>query len=131
MSVLPAMVGGWYTCYEACLLAAANESGTSWLHYDPDITSVEMSPRGELVVRSVTWIAFVELVARGDFNGDGWDDMALLSHYGATEGTFGWANFFVVTRTEKDSVLRVIDAETYLCEDDRCEEEYDYLEGVE
>ena len=111
---LPALVNLQPSCHSICQAYFKNKRGVPLTDFE-DIERVEVTNEDKLIVWTPGWRVKMSLVARGDFNSDGLDDILLVSHGGATEGTYGTANLYVLTRDKSGAVLRVIDAKRYLC----------------
>ena len=111
---LPALVNLQPSCHSICQAYYKNKRGVPLTEFE-DIERVEVTNEIELVVWTAIWRTTMMLVARGDFTADGLDDILLVSHGGATGGTYAAANLYVLTRDKPGAVLRVIDAKRYLC----------------
>jgi len=111
---LPALVNLQPSCHSICQAYFKNKRGVPLTDFE-DIERVEITNEDSLVVWTAIWRTTMMLVARGDFTADGLDDILLVSHGGATEGTYSAANLYILTRDKPGAVLRVIDAKRYLC----------------
>ena len=115
MRYLPALVNLQPSCHSICQAYFKNKRGVPLTDFE-DIERVEVTNEDKLIVWTPGWWVKMSLVARGDFNSDGLDDILLVSHGGATEGTYGAADLYVLTRDKYGAVLRVINAKRYLCQ---------------
>ncbi len=111
---LPALVNLQPSCHSICQAFFGNKRGVPLTEFE-DIERIEVTNDNGLVVWTTAWRTTMMLVARGDFTADGLDDILLVSHGGATEGTLRGADLYVLTRDKPGAVLRVIDAKRYLC----------------
>ena len=113
---LPALVNLQASCHQVCQAYFANRRRVPLTEFE-DIERIEVGNEDGLIVWTVGWRVKMSLIARGDFNSDGLDDILLVSHGGATEGTMRGADLHFLTREEPGVVLRVIDAGRHLCPD--------------
>lgn len=116
VNYLPAMVNIYASCSFVCRAFYANRHGVSLAKFD-EIERLELTEKNSLIVWTVGWRIEMTFVARGDFTSDGLDDILLISSGGATKGTMGGAELYLLTRDEPGAVLRVIDPERHLCPD--------------
>ena len=116
VNYLPAMVNIYASCTFVCRAFHANKRGVPLAKFD-EIERLEITDKNSLIVWTGAWRIEMTFVARGDFTSDGLDDLLLLSSGGATEGTMGGAELYLLTRDEPGAVLRVIDPEKHLCPD--------------
>ena len=56
---------------------------------------------------------------------DGVEDMLVLSSGGSISGSGSWAELFLLTRFGPDEVLKIVNAEQYLCADYQCRLSYE------
>lgn len=113
---LPAMVNIYAACSFVCRAFYANRRGVPLAKF-VEIERLKVTDKNSLIVWTVGWRIEMTLVARGDFTSDGLDDILLMSSGGATKGTLGGAELYLLTRDEPDAVLRVINPEKHLCPD--------------
>jgi hypothetical protein len=52
----------------------------------------------------------VELIARGDFNGDTVEDLVIAAFSSLREGSFRQNKYYVLTKCQPDGILRIITA---------------------
>ena len=91
-----------------CRARAANDKGVPWRRFE-DTPLVEVPSAELLVVLTERGGRYLEIVARGDFNGDGWDDV-VVGHSGApSEVSPDKHDLMAMTRTQPDAVLRAIE----------------------
>ena len=119
LEFLPALVNLQVSCEFICYAVAANERGIGFTKFETPLV-VDVRSDDEMVVWTTGWMVILSIVARGDFNADGVDDMLLLANGGATEGTYGASRLYFMTRDAPGAVLRVIGAERELCPDRGC-----------
>jgi hypothetical protein len=117
VNYLPAMVNIYASCTFVCRAFYANKGGVPLAKFD-EIERLKITDKNGLIVWTGAWRIEMRFVARGDFTSDGLDDLLLLSSGGATEGTMGGAELYLLTRDEPGAVLRVIDPEKHLCPED-------------
>jgi len=87
-------------------VAAAEGKGLSWKQYEPDQrANIEA---GKLVVEGDGWKIKLELYARGDFDGDGIEDIILKKQSIMTEGTYHNIGLLILTRYREGEILKVI-----------------------
>jgi hypothetical protein len=88
---------------------AAAGRGQTWLDFNPSAAAQAGARRPDEIV--VTGKGFVErliLWGRGDFNGDGLEDLLVQSLDTLTEGTYRNTRLFVLTRRTADGPLSVV-----------------------
>jgi hypothetical protein len=113
---LPALVNLQPSCHSICQAYFKNKRGVPLTDFE-DIERVEVTNEDKLIVWTPGWRVKMSLIARGDFNSDGLDDILLVSHGGATEGTMRGADLYVLTRDGPGVVLQVLNAQEHLCPD--------------
>ena len=126
---LPAMVEVGPGCDWLCRQGMANEKRIPWGQF-VDIVSVDMISGHEIEVLTLGWSTTVKILARADFDGDGLEDLLMWANAGATEGTWGATEIYVLSRDRPGSVLWVLDAYEYLCREYQCQNYYDYPEAL-
>lgn len=108
LSELPAGIGGTGgdSGYREELTAArkANKSFASFSKH-----KVTKSTSNELTVADPGEVISMTVVARGDHDGDGAEDLLLFVSTHATQGSFHSYEFVTLTRKAKETVLRVIE----------------------
>ncbi len=119
LEFLPALVNLQVSCEFICYAVEANERGIPFTKFETPLV-VDVKNDDEMTVWTTGWMVILSIVGRGDFTGDGVDDMLLLANGGATEGTYGASNLYLMTREAPGAVLRVMDAERELCPDYSC-----------
>ncbi len=77
---------------------AAEARGQTLRDYLPD--AVVQASGDALVIKGDTWQTRVEVLARGDFDGSGREELLLAAHDKATEGTFESTRLLLVARRE-------------------------------
>ena len=131
---LPALVEPSGSCDNLCRQVDANERCVPWSKFgvsrlDPSIfESIDVVDPHQMDVKTNTSLLTLQILARADFNDDGLEDLLLRVNAGAIGGTWGTTKVYVLTRDRADGVLRVVDAERYLCSADNytCDETYGY-----
>ncbi len=113
---LPPLVNLQASCHQVCQAYFANRRRVPLTEFE-DIERIEVANEDSLIVWTLGWRVKMSLIARGDFNSDGMDDILLVSHGGATEGTMRGADLYVLTREKPAAVLRVLNAQEHLCPD--------------
>lgn len=108
---LPATLALAVTDQDSVQLWAAGSRGVSLLgetgrasatveHYASGDTALRVAARDQ----NLTF----EILARGDFDGDGWDDLLVHAVAGARGGSFTTDEVYVLTRRDPGRVLRVV-----------------------
>ncbi len=122
---LPAMLDLSSSCDRACRLHVANEYRIPWR----DVGTIEKVERKDgsenLVMITTTWsFNTIELLARGDFNGDGLEDILIEAGGRARGGTSKGTSLYLLTRDKDDSVFFVLGSEAHLCPTYTCDRQY-------
>lgn len=65
-------------------------------------------PQGQLGLRTAAWLITLTPLARGDIDGDGWEDAAYLWQAQSRQGSLSDARLVVLTRTAAGARLRVL-----------------------
>ena len=126
---LPALLGGW-GCRDVIRHLRANRDGIPWSKFD--FRGQQPPPLFKKIVRSENQFVLevwsrsgsekyhetiFSIVGRGDFNGDGQDDLLLLTEFHQTFGDFKSPELFLLTRAKEGDVLRVIEVVSPLASD--------------
>jgi hypothetical protein len=85
---------------------AAEARGQTLRDYLPDV-AVQASGAG-LLLKGDTWETRVEVLARGNFDGSGREELLLAAHDKATEGTFESTRLLLVARRVDDGALTTL-----------------------
>ncbi len=93
---------------EARKVTAAREKGLSWKAYDPKLRA-RPGARGVLKVTTEGMEMTLTEYGRGDFDGDGLEDILIGRNGGPTEGTYADHSVFVLTRTAPGAPLKVVE----------------------
>lgn len=122
---LPAMLDLGSSCDRVCRLHIANEYRIPWR----DVGTIEKVERKDgyehLVMITTTWsFNTIELLARGDFNGDGLEDLLVEAGGRARGGTSKGTSLYLLSRDKDDSVIFVPGSEAYLCPTYTCNRQY-------
>ena len=75
---------------------------------------IEVISAGEMIVYTPGWADRLTILARADFSDDGVEDILILNSNWATEGTYGNADIFLITRDSPNGVFWVLEAESHL-----------------
>ncbi len=124
---LSAMVRVPMSCDWLCRQHMANGKRIAWSQLE-DILNVDFGTDYKMMVRTDTTRTEIEILARADFNADGSEDLLVLADTYATEGRWGGAEIYVLTREASDEIMRVLNADEYLCPDYTCQNYYNYPE---
>ena len=100
---LPAMLATPFGKRDDRGARAAEDRGQTLKDYKPEV-AVQFAS-GMLVLKGDTWECRVEVLARGDFDGSGRDEMLLAAHDQATEGSFESTRLLLVARRAGDGTL--------------------------
>ena len=93
----------------------ANEKGIP-LARASNVSKLKVIGPNEMKFESPGMSVGVELMARGDFNGDGLDDLVVRVRVRATGGTWGATRHFLLSRATSQAVLRILNtAEIRAC----------------
>ena len=125
VNYLPAMVDLSPSCDFICREVVANERCIPLSRFH-DIRLVQIISQTEMKYWSEDWQIRLVSLARADLTQDGVEDMLVLSSGGSISGTGSWAELFLLTRFGPDEVLKIVNAEQYLCGSYQCHDSYDY-----
>ena len=129
VDILPAMVDLSPSCDFICREVVANDRRIPLSRFH-DILLVQIMSETEMVYWSEDWKIRLAVMAQADFNADGVEDLLLLSKGGSISGTGTWAELFLITRSEPNQVLWIVNADQYLCPNYQCQPSYDYPEAL-
>ena len=104
--VLPALVDISPSCDYRCRQLVADERRIPLSQFEP-VFRVTVTSTEEIEIRTLGAETDLSILARGDFNDDGLDDLLLLASSGATEGTWGGAEIYLLSRGTPGAVLGV------------------------
>ncbi len=140
MVVLPALVGVWTSPCVARRARAFNETRRSWASFaaeraakhqtpsfrDGSAYRIEILDEHRLRVRNLAWTIEIQVLAGGDFNGDGLDDILVKRDVLAEAPA---SALYVLSRDDPHGVLRVVNADDFVistegCDDWRAEAEW-------
>ena len=108
LDFLPEMVRQNYHHERACEVRRANETGIPWSQF-VDFPIVDVASQTEVVVLGKDLGVRLEIMARGDFDGDTLDDILVRSSIlPYPDGNAGDIRLFVLTRFSANGVLRVL-----------------------
>ena len=132
LDYLPALVGPWWSCRLYTEVVEANRGGVPWGRFDFESGSVGGVHRvavaenhNVLVLQACSSgdrrpYLVVEIIGRGDFNGDGLDDLLLrMTSMGYSPDTRE-SEYFLVSRRRGDKVLRGAEVLSPLHDRGRC-----------
>jgi len=122
--LLPAMVNIAMPCDFLCRQRVANERRIPLSRFEP-VIRVTVKSDEEIRIRSIDWVSIVTMLGRGDFNGDGLDDLLVLANGGSMSGTWSGAELYLLSRDAADAVLFVAEELTNDCDEYQCDAEYD------
>ena len=120
---LPPMVADSSSCDFICRHPIANEGRIPLSQFEP-VTRLNTVNDHELEIWPLDWKTIVTILGRGDFNGDGLDDLMVLANGGSTSGTWSGAQVYLLSRETPGSVLRVLEAGTAMCADHQCQTDF-------
>ena len=126
VAYLPAMAFRMPSCGYQCRQRLANERRIPVARFE-ELVRIDSKGVDELELETPTMATRITVMARGDLNADGLDDMLVLSNTGATEGTGGWSGIYLLTREAPNAVLFVLNADKPSCRHYQCDETYDDL----
>lgn len=128
LDYLPAMVSLSPSCDGMCRLYVANERRISLNEFGSGGYDVNEKSDYAFEIETDYDISQVEILARADFNFDGIEDLLVYVFAKAKEARWGARELFVMTREAPDAVLRVMHAETHICDPEEyepCDARYD------
>ncbi|HEX9241099.1 MAG TPA: hypothetical protein VF875_01525 [Anaeromyxobacter sp.] len=108
LAQLPPCVGGMHASddvHAAAMRASAER--VSWGRFDPT-AKMEEGSRTKLAVRDSDAETTLEVLAEGDIDGDGRQDLVVSSRVRATEGTWTRYGVYALTRRAGDPLFRVV-----------------------
>jgi hypothetical protein len=129
VDILPAMVDLSPSCDFICREVVANERRIPLSRFY-EILLVQIMSETEMIYWSEDWKIRLVVLAQADFNADAIEDLLLLSKGGSISGTGTWAELFLITRSDPNQVLWIVNADQYLCPDYQCQPSYDYPEAL-
>ncbi len=108
LSNLPIELGLWLSGDAERAVQLASARGTTWGQYVPD-AKVEAAENDQIVVKSKKddSATYINLIAWGDFNGDGIEDVLLQVSHHVLSGSYGDHGFRVLTRLGEGQRLKV------------------------
>jgi len=92
---------------ESNAVGVALQNHQTWLQFYPG-TRISKRSATEMSLRMGRYEMTITLLAFGDFNHDGLDDLLVCYSQGVTDGTFAYSGLVVLTRNSKTESLRVI-----------------------
>ncbi len=122
---LPHMVYFGGSCSSACARYYANEERIPMGEPEP-LTELETASDQEMTFETDHESFTMEILARADFNRDGFEDILLRSSYYIFKATGGGTRLFLLTRDAPESVLRVVNPDRHLCTRYQCDPAYYY-----
>jgi hypothetical protein len=75
--------------------------------YDPELR-IQVHSKDEFTAKGDLWEANVALYARGDFDGNGIEELLLRKDGALLQGTYRDHCLFILTRTSNQGPLRVV-----------------------
>jgi hypothetical protein len=120
---LPPMVADSSSCDFICRHPIAKEGRIPLSQFEP-VTRLNSVNDHELEIWPLDWKTIVTILGRGDFNGDGLDDLLVLANGGSMSGTWSGAQVYLLSRETPGSVLRVLEAGTAMCADHQCQTDF-------
>jgi len=86
--------------------SAAERRGESWQKFNPALKVTEL--KDDLLMAEDAGYAYtMEILARGDFNGDGVEDIAVYGTATGKHGTWSDAEYFIFSRTPAGKFVRL------------------------
>lgn len=79
----------------------------SWKSHDRRIRLTKKAP-GLFAIRAADWTGELEILARGDIDGDGDEDLLVRRDGYVDGGTYAGTALFVLSQTERDPCIRVV-----------------------
>ena len=119
VNYLPPMIAISPSCEGVCWQYTANKKRIPWSAVGTFLR-IDIKSEVEMIVETEGWEDRIEILARADITGDELEDLILMTIGGATKGTGGATDLFLLTRETADSVFFVVDAQSHLCNNYRC-----------
>jgi hypothetical protein len=124
MNVLPAPLGFWTSPCVALEAWIYNEAGYSWARFNADRTGkwgvqtfadgsvyrLKILDEQRLQAWALAWVVDIEILAGGDFNGDGLDDILVKRDIRAYVPDYQGSDLFVLSRDAPDVALWIVDS---------------------
>jgi hypothetical protein len=123
--LLPAMVTAIGSCDFLCRQRVANERRIPLSRFEP-VIKVTVASDEKIRIQTIDWESIITIVGRGDFNGDGLDDLLVFANSGSISGTWSGADLYLLSRDAPGVVLFVAEELTDGCDDYQCDTAYDY-----
>ncbi len=108
------------SCGGACWQYYANEERRPMGEPEP-LIEFDIISDHEMTFKTDTDLAKMAILARADFNHDGFDDVLLRSSAYMLHGTWGATDLFLLTRDAPEGVLRVVNPDRHLCTGYQCD----------
>ncbi len=121
---LPAMVLVAVGCEDLCRKYEAIERRIPLARFR-EITKLRVVTEIAIFLETEWSKDALEIVGRADFNGDGLEDLMVLSQSWAIGGNWEGTRFFILGRESPDAVFHVLDADERLCKVIECTPPYD------
>jgi len=86
----------------------AAEEGKSWQQFIPTARAKPARQAGALDVFQPNWETTITEYGRGDFTGDGVEDLLVRADYAAIKGTYRNSRLFLLSRKSETGVLKVV-----------------------
>ncbi len=122
---LPAMVLVAVGCEDLCRKYEANERHIPVARFR-EITKLRVVTEIAIFLETEWSKDALEIIGRADFNGDGLEDLMVLSQSWAIGGSWEGTRFFILGRESPDAIFHVLDADERLCKEYECTPPYDY-----
>jgi hypothetical protein len=103
---LPPTIGWTVSDYAVAAAEAAAAEGRPWSAVEPLEATVQ--DEVTLQVRGAGFVQTLQVLARGDFDADGAEDLLLASRQAAEGGSLQIVSLHVVTRTEAGGPMRIV-----------------------
>lgn len=105
LNILPIALGPQVSNEEAELAQKAIAAGKTWLDFYPE-TRILKHTNTMIHLQAAGFDVWLRVMAYGDFNGDGLEDVLLRVSHQATQGTLDYSFTTVLTRPAADKVLQ-------------------------
>ena len=107
LAILPVDLGPQISNEETEAAQKAIHNGKSWHDFYPD-TIIRKHSRSMIQMETDGWLVSIRVLAFGDYNHDGYEDMLVYVNQEAIQGTMNFSFSAILTRSYSTHVLKTI-----------------------